>query len=64
MPQSKSNLYSPSAVAVIGASRDNEKIGTVILQNIINSGYKGRLFPVNPNANKILGLRSYKSVLD
>lgn len=64
MPLSKSNLYSPSAVAVIGASRDKEKIGTVILQNIINSGYKGRLFPVNPNANKILGLRSYKSVLD
>ena len=59
------SMLKPRSVAVIGASRDPDKVGHVILQNYINSGYDGRLYPVNKNAEgKILGLKTYASVTD
>ncbi len=58
-----SSILNPKSVAVIGASRDPLKIGGVILQNIINDGYKGKIFPVNPNATEIFGLKSHKTIL-
>lgn len=61
---SASNFLNPESIAVIGASRDENKIGHVILANIQNGAYKGRLFPVNPNADKVAGLTCYKSVMD
>jgi acetyl coenzyme A synthetase (ADP forming)-like protein len=57
-------MFKPSGVAIIGASRNPDKVGHVILENFIESGYGGNLYPVNPNAEEILGLRTYKSVLD
>ncbi len=57
-----SSIFNPRSVAVIGASRDPTKVGHTVLKNIINSGYKGRIYPVNPKADEILGLKSYKSV--
>mgnify|MGYP001604186334 FL=1 len=56
------NFFMPGSVAVIGASRNSAKIGHVILKNIVDGGYRGRVFPVNPEANEILGYRCYKSV--
>jgi len=58
------NFFCPDSVAVIGAAREEEKVGHIILDNIINSGYKGKLFPVNPNADEIHGIKCYHSVLD
>ncbi|MBU4483593.1 MAG: acetate--CoA ligase [Actinomycetia bacterium] len=58
------NFFCPSSVAVIGASREEEKVGHIILDNIINSGYKGKLFPVNPKADEIHGIKCYPSVLN
>ena len=58
------NFFCPDSVAVIGAAREEEKVGHIILDNIINSGYKGKLFPVNPNADEIHGIKCYQSVLD
>jgi acetyl-CoA synthetase (ADP-forming) len=57
-------LFNPRSIAVIGASRNPAKIGHTILRNIIEYGYKGRVYPINPHANEILGLKAYKSVLD
>ncbi len=57
-------LFKPRGVAVIGASRTPRKIGHEILRNIIEYGYKGGIYPVNPSAEEILGLKCYKSVLD
>lgn len=57
------SLFSPKSVAIIGASRDPNKIGNVVLRNFIQS-FKGKIFPVNPNAENVLGLKCYKSVLD
>lgn len=58
------NFFCPDSVAVIGASREEEKVGHIILDNIINSGYKGKLFPVNPKADEIHGIKCYHSVLN
>ncbi len=57
-------MLNPKSVAIIGASRDSEKVGHVILQNYLDAGYSGKLYPVNKEADSILGLRAYKSVLD
>ncbi|MFZ3085732.1 MAG: acetate--CoA ligase [Candidatus Hydromicrobium sp.] len=58
------NFFCPDSVAVIGASREEEKVGHIILDNVINSGYKGKLFPVNPKADEIHGIKCYPSVLN
>ncbi len=57
-------ILNPSSVAVIGASRHPEKAGHVILRNIVESGFRGKVYPVNPKADTILGLKCYPSVLD
>jgi len=46
----------------IGASTNPEKLGFKILKNIIDGGYKGKIFPVNPKADEVLGLKCYKNV--
>ena len=61
---SKGNFFCPRSVAVIGASRGKGKVGNVILENIINSGYSGKIYPVNPNADEIFGIKCYPSILD
>ncbi len=58
------NFFQPDSVAVIGASRDPEKLGFAVLNNLKEGGYQGRLFPIIPKADEILGLKAYSSVLD
>src|SRR5512138_2997587 len=55
-------FFSPNAVAVIGASENPKKLGHRILLNVVNSGYKGAIYPINPTAQEILGLKAYPSV--
>ncbi len=57
-------LFDPESIAVVGASREEKKVGHLILKNIISSGYEGRLYPVNPKAEEILGLKTYPSLLE
>ncbi len=57
-------MLDPKSVAIIGASRDPDKVGSIILQNYVSSGYSGKLYPINPNADEILGFKAYKSVLE
>jgi acyl-CoA synthetase (NDP forming) len=52
-------LLRPSSVAVIGASADESKAGNSVLTNIIAGGFKGGIYPVNPKASEIAGLRCY-----
>lgn len=56
------NFFDPSSVAVIGASREPGKLGHEILRNIIEAGFKGKLYPVNPKADEILGMKCYPSI--
>ena len=53
----------PQAVAVIGASRTPGKLGYSVLQNVIQHGFKGAIYPINPNAGELLGHKCYSSVL-
>ncbi len=57
-----SALFEPSSIAVIGASRNPQKVGHSIVQNLLTHGYRGRVYPVNPSASEILSLKSYPSV--
>jgi acetyltransferase len=57
-------LFNPSSTAIIGASRSPNKVGHIITRNLISSGYEGDIYPVNPNAEKILGLKCYSSIVD
>ena len=57
-------IMRPDAVAVIGASSEEGKIGNSVMKNLINGGYKGNIYPVNPSADEILGYKAYKSVKD
>jgi acetyl coenzyme A synthetase (ADP forming)-like protein len=55
-------FFEPRSIAVIGASRNPTKIGNVILRNVVNN-FKGEIYPVNPNADAVLGKKAYKSIL-
>jgi len=56
-------FFTPKSVAVVGASREKEKLGHIIFSNFVENGFKN-LYPINPNADEILGVKCYKSVLD
>ncbi|HEY1325860.1 MAG TPA: acetate--CoA ligase family protein [Casimicrobiaceae bacterium] len=57
-------IMKPDAVAVIGASNEDGKIGNSVMKNLINGGYQGRIYPIHPSAAEILGHKAYKSVKD
>lgn len=57
-------LLSPSSVAIIGASNDESKLGGMLTKNMINAGYKGRLYPINPKGGEIMGLKAYTSIAE
>ena len=57
-------IMKPDAVAVIGASAENGKIGNSVMKNLINGGYQGAIYPIHPSAESILGKKAYKSVKD
>ncbi|MCL5411090.1 MAG: acetate--CoA ligase family protein [Patescibacteria group bacterium] len=55
-------LLKAKAIAVVGASSHRDKIGHQILNNLISGGYKGKIYPVNPKASQILGLKVYPDI--
>ncbi len=56
------SLFNPVSIAVIGASRDPKKVGHAVLNNLIQFKYSGTLYPINPTAEDILGLKTYPKV--
>ncbi|MEM2890212.1 MAG: CoA-binding protein [Candidatus Hadarchaeum sp.] len=59
-----SKFFEPESVAIVGASSKPLKVGHELLKNIIEGGFSGKIYPVNPAAEEILGLKCYPSVLD
>src|SRR6266852_3693722 len=57
-------IMKPDAVAVIGASSEDGKIGNSVMKNLINGGYQGKIYPIHPKADEIMGRKAYKSVKD
>jgi len=56
------SLFSPQAIAVIGASRRPESVGYALVDNLLNGGFKGPLYLVNPKGQEVCGLNCYRSV--
>ncbi|HPY08530.1 MAG: acetate--CoA ligase family protein [Patescibacteria group bacterium] len=50
------NFFTPSAIAVVGASQNPKKVGRQVLDNIISSGYQGKIFPINLQEKTIASL--------
>ncbi len=59
-----SPLFHPESVAVIGASESAGKLGHEILKNLMDGGFPGALYPINPKSERILGLSCFKNVRD
>ncbi len=57
-------IFSPGSVAVLGASSTPGKVGHDIFKNILDGGFRGTLYPVNPNAKSISCIRAYPGILD
>ena len=55
-------LFRPRAVAIIGASTKELSIGNVIIRNLQTYGYKGNIYPINPTAPEVRGLKAYKTL--
>lgn len=55
-------FFSPKSVAIIGASNDVTKLGGMLVKNMLDAGYKGKLCPINPKGGEIQGLKAYTNV--
>jgi acetyl coenzyme A synthetase (ADP forming)-like protein len=61
---SMNRIMKPKAVAVVGASNEAGKIGNSVMKNLINGGYQGKIYPINPKDAEVMGIKAYKSVKD
>jgi acetyl coenzyme A synthetase (ADP forming)-like protein len=61
---SMKRIMQPKAVAVVGASNEAGKIGNSVMKNLINGGYKGKIYPINPKDPEVMGIKAFKSVKD
>jgi acetyltransferase len=57
-------FFDPKSVAIVGASSDPQKPGHMALKNLVSMGYKGKVYPINPREEEILGFRCYKNLME
>ena len=62
--RSIARMMRPNSVAVVGASNDEGKLGNAVFGNLLRMGFDGPLYPINPDARHVNGVRAYPSVLD
>ncbi|MEL0585220.1 MAG: bifunctional acetate--CoA ligase family protein/GNAT family N-acetyltransferase [Candidatus Thiodiazotropha sp. (ex. Lucinoma kazani)] len=55
-------LFSPKSIAMFGASERENSVGEVVFRNLISSGFKGEVFPINPKHDKVQGQKAYKTI--
>jgi acetyltransferase len=58
------SLLYPNSIAVIGASTTPGKVGYAVMSGLVDSGFEGRVVPINPKADEVLGVKSFKSLDD
>jgi len=63
-PESLSPFFNAKGVAILGASSKPNKLSYGILENLLQYGYKGEVYPINPSAEEILGKRCYATIQD
>lgn len=59
-----SSLFSPKSVAVFGASDRHDSIGQIVFQNMLESEFQGKLYPINPKNSEVQGQRAYASIAE
>src|SRR5688500_15063964 len=64
MPHPLVSFFAPDSIALIGASRDLEKIPGRLLSMLRKNGFPGKIFPINPNYGDIDGLKCFPSIVD
>ena len=57
-------FFYPDSIAVVGASSDPGKAGFQVLKNLTSMGYTGKVYPVNPRADELLGLKCFKDIME
>ena len=57
-------IFNPKSIAIIGASARVGSIGNQVVQNLVDSKYEGKIFPINPKTAEICGIPAYKSLAD
>lgn len=60
--ESMEKFFTPQSVALVGASATPGKIGNSVLDSIAKHDYKGKVYPINPKAEEILGIKCYPSL--
>ena len=55
-------IMRPEAIAVIGASAEDGKIGNSVMKNLINGGFEGKIYPIHPKLPEVMGRKAYRSV--
>jgi acyl-CoA synthetase (NDP forming) len=55
-------IMRPAAIAVIGASAEDGKIGNSVMKNLINGGFEGKIHPIHPKLGEVMGRKAYRSV--
>ncbi|MEM3172616.1 MAG: acetate--CoA ligase family protein, partial [Candidatus Nitrosotenuis sp.] len=55
-------FFTPESVALVGASATPGKVGNSVLDSLAKHDYKGKVFPINPKADEILGIKCYPSL--
>ncbi|WP_417762547.1 bifunctional acetate--CoA ligase family protein/GNAT family N-acetyltransferase [Shewanella sp.] len=56
------NLFTPKSITVIGASNSPARAGSVVMKNLMASGFEGPIMPVNPKATAIMGVLAYPNI--
>ena len=64
MAASLRQIFESRSVAVVGASKDPSKAGHQVVRLLLAAGYLGKIYPVNPKENEILGLTCYSSIAE
>ena len=59
-----SRIFRPKSVAIIGASLDERKRGFQAIKTLINDKYEGKIYPINPRIESVMGLMCYKNIMD
>jgi len=62
MKSSLHDFLAPDSIAILGASSDPTKRGYKAMVGLINDGYEGAIYPINPKADTILGYKAYPSM--
>ncbi len=62
--QNLKKIFNPKTVAIVGASSEPGKVGYQILNNVVQNGFKGKIYPINKKAKEILGVPCFTSLLD